>query len=212
MSAAVDPLPLRSLVVAFFARPTLEVARDLIGCLLVHETPEGVAVGSIVEAEAYTDRDPGSHAFRGMTARNAPMFERPGTAYVYLTYGMHHCLNAVTEETGRAGAVLIRAAEPVAGLKVMRVRRPGIRDRDLARGPGRLTMAFGISRAHDRADLTRGVLRICAGERLPERSIVRTPRIGLAAAHQDGRRWRFAVKASPWVSSGPTTTRGSRRS
>ncbi|HEX9714046.1 MAG TPA: DNA-3-methyladenine glycosylase [Actinomycetota bacterium] len=213
MSVATDQLPLRPVARAFFARPTLDVARDLIGCLLVHDLPEGTVVGSIVETEAYTDRDPGSHAFSGMTARNAPMFEEPGNAYVYFTYGMHHCLNAVTEETGRAGAVLLRAVEPIAGLEHLRSRRPGRRDRDLARGPGRLTLAFGIGREHDRADLTTGVLRICTGERLPEAALVRTARIGLAAAQQDGRRWRFAVKGSPWVSSGRSTTaRGSRRS
>jgi len=196
-------LPLRPLARRFFARPVLEVARDLIGCLLVHGSPDGRCVGAIVETEAYGEDDPGSHAFRGETARNAPMFEEPGHAYVYFTYGMHWCLNAVTGEAGVPGAVLIRAVGPVEGVEVMRARRGGIRDRDLARGPGRLTKAFGIDGEHNRTDLTRSPLTICAGERYPHEAVVSTPRIGLGRA-QDGRRWRFAVRGSPWVSSGPT--------
>jgi DNA-3-methyladenine glycosylase len=196
-------VPLRPLARAFFARPTLMVARDLLGCLLVHETSEGRVVGAIVEAEAYTAAaDPGSHSFRGRTARNAPMWEAPGHAYVYFTYGMHYCLNAVTETEGRAGAVLIRAIEPLEGLDLMRARRGSVRDRDLARGPGRLTQAFAIARAQNRADLTRPPLSIYAGERLPHEAVVATPRIGLGTL-QDGRPWRFAVKASPWISTGP---------
>lgn len=213
MSAAVPeaplPLPLRPLVRAFFVRPVLVVARDLLGCLLVRDDPEGRVVGSIVETEAYGEGDRGSHSFRGATARNAPMFEDPGHAYVYFTYGMHHCFNVVCEPAGRGAAVLVRAVEPMQGFDLLRARRPGIRDRDLARGPGRLTRAFAIGPEHNRADLIDSPLRICAGERLPEGSVMRTPRIGLGAA-QDGRRWRFAVKASAWVSAGPATD--SRRS
>jgi DNA-3-methyladenine glycosylase len=210
-----ESLPLRPLARAFFARPSLEVARDLIGCLLVHDSAEGRTVGAIVEAEAYGASDPGSHANRGMTPRNAPMFEKPGYAYVYFTYGMHFCFNAVTDRDGVAGAVLIRAVEPLEGLELMRERRGPVRGRDLARGPGRLTQAFGIGRAQNRDDLTTPPLTVCAGERLPYRAIESTPRIGLGAT-QDGRRWRFAVRNSPWVSKGPMTVtlkpvRGSRR-
>ena len=195
-------LPLRPLARAFFARPALQVARDLIACVLVHETPDGMVTGSIVESEAYSHDDPGSHAFRGMTPRNAPMFEEPGHAYVYFTYGMHFCLNAVTDRDGVAGAVLVRAVEPLDGIEVMRARRGAVRDRDLCRGPGRLTEAFGIGRDQSRADLTVPPLYICAGERLPYASIEATARIGLGA-HEDGRKWRFAVKGSPWVSRVP---------
>jgi DNA-3-methyladenine glycosylase len=201
-------LALRPLARAFFARPVLQVARELPGCLLVHETQEGRTVGLIVEAEAYAQDDPGSHSARGRTERNAPMFESPGFAYVYFTYGMHFCLNAVTDRDGVASAVLIRAVEPVEGIEVMRARRGAVRDRDLARGPGRLTQAFGIGREQNRADLTRMPLTICAGERLPHEAIVETPRIGLGTL-QEGRRWRFVVAGSPWVS-GPVAT-GSRR-
>jgi DNA-3-methyladenine glycosylase len=206
------PVPLRPLARAFFARPVLEVARDLIGCILVHDTDEGRVSGMIVEAEAYSAEDPASHSFRGQTPRNSPMFERPGFAYVYFTYGMHFCLNAVTDREGHASAVLLRAVEPLEGIGVMRARRGAVRDRDLARGPGRLTQAFGIAREQNRADLTRPPLMICAGERLPYQAIRATPRIGLGTV-QDGRLWRFAVKDSPWVSPLPTgRPKDSRRS
>jgi DNA-3-methyladenine glycosylase len=196
-------LPLRPLVRSFFARDTLVVARDLIGCILVHDSEEGRTIGRIVEAEAYGVDDPGSHANRGQTPRNAPMFEAPGRAYVYFTYGMHFCLNAVAHTPGLAGAALIRAVEPLDGVELMRARRSGVRDRDLARGPGRLTQAFGLHRDHNRLDLTRKPLFICAGERYPEEAVTSGPRIGLGAT-QDGRAWRFHVTGSPWVSSGPT--------
>jgi DNA-3-methyladenine glycosylase len=167
----------------------------------------------IVEAEAYSMDDPASHSFRGRTERNAPMFERPGFAYVYFTYGMHFCLNAVTDREGHASAVLLRAVEPLEGIDLMRLRRGAVvRDRDLARGPGRLTQAFGVARELNRSDLTQPPLMICAGERLPYQAVLETPRIGLGKL-QDERPWRFAVKDSPWIStlrSGPV--RGSRRS
>lgn len=195
-----DGPALRPLARSFFTRPALVVARDVLGCLLVHDAGGARAVGRVVEAEAYGQDDPGSHAFRGHTPRTAPMFEAPGHAYVYFTYGMHFCLNAVTDSEGTAGAVLIRAVEPLEALPAMRRRRgAGIRDRDLARGPGRLTKAFGIAREHNRADLTRPPLCLCAGERLPEEAVEATPRIGLGPT-QDGRPWRFVVRGSPWVS------------
>ena len=204
-------LPLRPLARAFFARPVIEVARDLLGCILVHDSPQGRTTGMIVETEAYAADDPASHAYRGRTERNAPMFEDPGHAYVYFTYGMHFCLNAVTDRNGHASAVLIRAVEPLEGTELMRARRGAVRERDLARGPGRLTQAFGIAREQNRADLTKPPLMICAGERLPYTAARATPRIGLGAL-QDGRLWRFAVKDSPWVSSMPSVkATGSRR-
>jgi DNA-3-methyladenine glycosylase len=204
-------LPLRPLARAFFARPTAVVARDLIGCLLVREAREGRTVGRIVEVEAYAEDDPGSHAFRGRTPRNAPMFEEPGRAYVYFTYGMHFCLNVVAHPPGVAGAVLLRAVEPLVGLELMRRRRGGgVRDRDLARGPGRLTRAFAVARAENRADLTRPPLFVAAGERYPEEAVATGPRVGLGRA-QDGRPWRFFVAGSPWVSAGPTGAEPLRR-
>jgi DNA-3-methyladenine glycosylase len=202
VTARSSGIPLRPLVRAFFARPVLEVAPDLLGCVLVHDTPEGRCTGRIVEAEAYAAGDPASHAFRGQTPRNAPMFEDPGHAYVYFTYGAHFCLNAVTDRRGHPGAVLIRAVEPIEGIELMRKRRGAVRDRDLARGPGRLTQAFGITKEENRADLTRSALKICAGERLPVEAVAAGPRIGIGPV-QDGRAWRFSEAGSPWVSSGP---------
>ncbi|MBI4729192.1 MAG: DNA-3-methyladenine glycosylase [Acidobacteria bacterium] len=191
---------------SFFERPALEVARDLLGDLLVHEVDGLRLAGRIVETEAYGQDDPGSHAFRGMTPRSAPMFEEPGHAYVYFTYGMHFCLNVVTDPAGVAGAVLLRAVEPLEGLEAMRRRRGLIRDRDLARGPGRLTQAFGISRSHNRADVTVLPLFVGEGSPVPEAAVEATPRIGLGPA-QDGRPWRFVVLGSPWVSSAPSAAR-----
>lgn len=197
--AAASP---RGLARRFFARPALEVARDLLGRVLVHDTPEGRCTGIVVETEAYGRGDPGSHAFRGMTPRNAPMFEEPGHAYVYFTYGMHYCFNVVTDPSGIAGAVLVRAVEPSLGIDLMRARRGGVRDRDLARGPARLTQAFAIGRAQNRADLTRGPLRIVGGRPAADETVAASPRIGLGT-HQDGRAWRFSVEGSPWVSRDP---------
>lgn len=160
-----------------------------------------------MEAEAYAADDPGSHAFRGMTARNAPMFESPGYAYVYFTYGMHWMLNVVTDREGHPSAVLLRAASPIYGLDLMRARRTshartprrGVSDRDLARGPARLAQAFGVDAAMNRSDLSRPPLFLCAGERLPEEAVVRGPRIGLGK-NQDGRPWRLFLANNKYVS------------
>jgi DNA-3-methyladenine glycosylase len=199
-------LPLRPVSHAFFARPSLLVARDLLGCILVRDSAEGRTTGMIVETEAYGMDDPGSHAFRGRTQRNAPMFEGPGRAYVYFSYGMHWMLNAVTDRDGHPGAVLIRAAEPLDGIELMRARRASsakaprrLADRDLARGPGRLAQAFAIGADMNRVDLTRPPLYVCMGERFPEEAVGSGPRIGLGAA-QDGRTWRFWVRGNPNVS------------
>lgn len=172
---------------------------------MVHDLPEPVS-GRIVETEAYSAADPGSHAARGRTARNAPMFERPGHAYVYFVYGMHHCVNVVTDDEGIAGAVLLRAVIPERGIEVMRERRGGARDRDLARGPARLAQAFGIDLGHNRVDLTAGALRIVRRVEARPPRIFATPRIGLGA-RQDGRPWRFIEAECEWVSTDPLARR-----
>jgi DNA-3-methyladenine glycosylase len=154
---------------AFYARPTLEVARDLIGKVLVHETPAGLASGVLVEVEAYIgESDPACHAAPGPTARNAPLYGPPGIAYVYLNYGIHYLVNAVTEPEGSPAAVLIRALEPLDGEALMRRRRARGTGRradsltwaELCRGPGNLTRALGIDLRRNRFDLTAGPLRI----------------------------------------------------
>jgi DNA-3-methyladenine glycosylase len=172
---------------AFYARPTLHVARDLIGKVLVHDTSAGVAAGVIVEAEAYIgESDPACHAAPGPTARNAPLYGQPGVAYVYLNYGIHYLVNAVTEPAGSPAAVLIRALEPVEGERLMRRRRARGTGRnlvsfsatELCRGPGNLTRALGISLRQNRSDLTRNGLRI-EDRNLPPRAIAWSRRIGI---------------------------------
>ncbi len=188
-----DPLP-RS----FFARPTLEVAPDLLGAFLVRMLPDGVRlVGRLVEVEAYLGpQDPASHAYR-RTARSAIMWGPPGIAYVYVTYGNHHCLNVVTEPEGTPGAVLLRAAEPLEGLEVMRRLRGVEEVKLLCSGPGRLTQAFAIDLSFNGADLTRsGSLYLAWGT--PPRRIRTTPRIGIRRARE--RPWRFVDPESPCLS------------
>jgi DNA-3-methyladenine glycosylase len=143
---------------AFYERPTVEVARDLLGMALVH----GETAGIIVETEAYPGRDDlASHSAVGITDRTRVIFGPPGHTYVYLSYGMHECLNIVVEPEGEPGCVLIRALEPVEGIDIMRARRPGARtDRDLTSGPGKLTQAMAITRGNNGADLLHGDLTV----------------------------------------------------
>lgn len=202
----------------FYARPTLAVTRDLIGKLLVHRSPDGLAAGLIVEAEAYVgEDDPACHAAVGLTARNAPLYGPPGQAYVYLSYGLHHLLNAVTEAEGFPAAVLIRALEPVEGLALMRRRRAcapwrrgkgHVADHELCRGPGNLSVALGITLARNRVPLTGGDLTIedCGAAPGP---VVWTPRVGISAG-QD-RLWRCAVADHPAVSGRPTRAAAASR-
>jgi DNA-3-methyladenine glycosylase len=183
---------------SFYRRSALEVAPDLLGRVLVRRTPSGRRVAArIVEVEAYQPDDEASHAFRGPTQRNRSMFGPPGHLYVYLSYGMHCCMNVVTEAAGIGMAVLLRAAEPLEGLDEMRRRRRGAVDRDLLRGPGRWARAFGVDRRHDGADLVRGGdLWLEPGK--PATSIATGPRVGISVATDLP--WRFAIAGSPWAS------------
>ena len=192
----------------FYDRDTLAVARDLLGCRLVHETPRGLAAGRIVEVEAYHgEEDPACHAAAGRTTRTDPLYGEPGFAYVYFIYGMYHCFNVVTRAEGHPSAVLVRALEPLAGFDLMRERRASrrrnggdpIRDRELANGPGKLCDALGITRAENRADLTRSPLRVEPGP--PPEAVVWTPRVGISVGTD--RFWRCFVKGSPYVSRSP---------
>ena len=172
--------------------------------MLVHDDPGvGRLAGVIVETEAYGGADdPASHAHRGVTARNRVMFGPPGVAYVYFTYGMHHCFNVVCGPEGRAAAVLVRALEPVEGVESMRRRRAGVATARLARGPGSLARALGLDRRHDGADLTRGALWIAdLGPRRGGRRVARGPRVGITRAA--ARPWRYWLVGSAAVSKGP---------
>ena len=213
---------------AFYARSPLDVARDLLGAVLVHDAPEGRCAGRIVETEAYTDDDPAMHGWRvtfgGAGAvlpvgRAGALFGPPGSAYLYRLYGRSWLLNVVCLPEGEAGAVLIRAVEPVAGADTMAERRPAARLlRDVSNGPGKLTDAMGIaetdplvvrSRFHGH-DLTRPPLWIAAGERVPDAAVGVTTRIGLSRGID--RPYRFVVAGHPYVSPGlPSDERVARR-
>jgi DNA-3-methyladenine glycosylase len=190
----------------FYARPTLDVARDLIGKVLVHVTSAGAAAGVIVEAEAYIgESDPACHASPGPTARNAPLYGMPGVAYVYLNYGIHYLVNAVTEPEGSPAAVLIRALEAFDGESLMRRRRARGTGRradafvtsHLCRGPGNLTKALGITLRHNRLDLTGETLRI-EDHGLPAREIRWSKRIGINVGTEP--LWRCYAAGSAAVS------------
>ncbi len=171
---------------------------DLLGCVLAHHSPEGVASGIIVETEAYRPEDPACHAYNGPTMRNRTMFDGPGLAYVYLSYGIHHLLNVVCEEKGVGSAVLIRALRPLEGEALM-VRRRGRRT-NLCSGPGKLTQALGVNLAHDGHDLTGGNLSISRGEP-PEGEIVATTRVGITRGVELP--WRYLVAGDANVSVAP---------
>ena len=183
----------------FYDRETELVARDLLGAVLEHRSEAGTSAGRIVEVEAYLGpHDPACHAAPGLTPRNRHLHGPPGTAYVYFVYGMHWCVNAVTREEGHGSAVLIRAIEPLLGLDLMRRRRGGVADRDLASGPGRVCQALGVDRAFDGRPLYRGRLRIRRGTAIPPGQVEVTPRIGISRAAD----WplRFCIRGSQWVS------------
>jgi DNA-3-methyladenine glycosylase len=190
VSAVAEALP-----TAFYDRPVLEVAPDLVGCVLRHEGCAGV----IVEAEAYHQSEPGSHAYIGLRPRTRVLFGRPGLAYVYRSYGIHACINAVTGPEGIGAAVLIRALEPIEGLDAMRLRRGLELPESLCSGPGKLTQALGIEFGHDGIDLSEGPITISA--RPPEWhevEIVAGPRIGLTKAVELP--WRFCARDSRFLS------------
>ncbi len=194
----------RALPRAFYLQPTLRVARALLGKILVHVTGEATTAGRIVEVEAYRGpADRAAHSAGGhRSARNEVMYGPPGRAYVYVIYGMHHCMNVVCQLPDVPEAVLIRALEPVEGEAVMRRRRRADGPAWwLCRGPGALCQAMGIGRTENGADLVRGRLRILDAPPLSARRVARTARIGIDYAGADAARaWRFVVRDSRAVS------------
>jgi DNA-3-methyladenine glycosylase len=181
---------------AFFYRPVLEVAHDLIGCVLVH----GPASGIIVEVEAYHHSEPACHAYVGLTPRTSTLYGPPGVAYVYRSYGIHACMNAVCEREGVGAAVLIRALEPLEGVELMRERRGSVRDEDLCSGPGKLTQALGIGLDLNGTSLLgEGPVRIDAAPADRAAPTVLTgTRIGITKAAELP--WRFCAADSQHVS------------
>jgi DNA-3-methyladenine glycosylase len=185
---------------AFFARPSTEVAPDLLGRVLVRVLPDGRRLAArLVEVEAYGPDDPASHAYRGRTARNAVMFGPPGRLYVYFTYGMHFCANVVTGRDGEGSAVLLRAAEPLEGLAEMAANRGVDAPVLLCSGPARLTRALAIGRADDGVDLVRDrALQLRAGAPVAVDGVARSARVGIRVGTEA--RWRYFERASPFVS------------
>jgi DNA-3-methyladenine glycosylase len=180
----------------FYDRPTIEVARALLGKVLVH----GPTAGLIVETEAYLGGDDlASHSARGLTERTRVIFGPPAHAYVYFIYGMYECLNLVAEAAGKPGCVLIRALEPLSGIEVMRRRRPAARKpEDLASGPGKLTLAMAITRAQNGADVTRGSLVVREPPEPKAIEIQVTPRIGITRCADLP--LRFMIRGNRFVS------------
>jgi len=182
----------------FYSADVVEVAKRLLGKMLIREYSGKTLGGKIVETEAYRGADdPASHAYRGKTRRNYAMWMKPGTAYVYQIYGVHYCLNVVAEPEGKPAAVLIRALEPILGLEEMMKNRGVKNPKLVTSGPARLTQALRITRELNGWDMTRGeVLYIASYEDVASGDIVSTPRIGV----KDRRPWRFYIRGNPYVS------------
>lgn len=195
----------------FYDRPVVEVARDLVGCVLVH----GETSGRIVETEAYHHAEAACHAYVGLTARTSTLFGPPGTAYVYRSYGIHSLVNAVCEGYDVGAAVLVRALEPLDGLTAMRARRGRDGPEELCSGPGKLTQALGIGLELNAGCLTTGPLRILPrSPGAPPPSLVASPRIGITKAVELP--WRFSRATSrfvskPWPPGLDAPRRGTRR-
>ena len=183
----------------FYARDTVKVAKDLLGKRLVRVKDKNRMEGRIVEVEAYRGLDdPASHAFRGPTPRNAPMFGEPGHAYIYFTYGNHYCLNITTQEVGTPGAVLLRAIQPLEGMREMRLLRPNVQDSNLTNGPGKLTKALGIDKSLNEVDMTkRGELFVTESDETIF-NVAESVRVGISQGAD--RLWRFYVAGNSYVS------------
>lgn len=176
----------------------LILAPDLLGKILVHETPEGITAGTIVETEAYSQEDAASHSYKGETPRTKAMFGPGGHAYIYFTYGMHYCFNVVSGPAGHGQGVLIRALEPLQGIEIMKQRRGQEGLKILCNGPAKLVQAMGITRQDYGQPLFAGKLRIEQHLLLNDDDIVASPRIGISKERD--KKWRFYIKNNVFVS------------
>ncbi|MBI5214544.1 MAG: DNA-3-methyladenine glycosylase [Ignavibacteriae bacterium] len=182
---------------SFYLRPTLTVAKDLLGKYFVRVLPEGKLVGKIVEVEAYLPDDVASHSYRGQTKRNEVMFLKGGHLYVYFTYGMHFCANVVTEQEGIGAAVLIRGIEPLQGIKIMEKNR-GLTGFNLTNGPAKICQAFSLGRKENGVDLSGNEIYITEGESIHNSQVRISSRIGITNGKD--KLWRFFLQDDPWVS------------
>ena len=164
----------------FYELETINIAKKLLGKYLVYNSEFGRLIGRIIETEAYLQNDPASHSFNGLTKRNKPMFEDPGKAYVYFTYGMHHCFNVVTQKKGIGEAVLICALEPLEGIAIMQKNRKTTDVKNLCSGPAKLTQAFGITLNMNNWSLIKSQLRIMHNEKSTQQEIITTKRVGIS--------------------------------
>ncbi len=181
---------------SFLTEDTRTIAKKLLGMYLIHESTEGKTVGKIVETEAYLWNDPAAHSFSGKTKRNAPMFGKPGIAYVYFTYGMHFCFNVVTAEEGKGEAVLIRALEPIEGIELMKKRRKQEEIHAICNGPAKLVQAMGIRKKYNGHFLLEKPLYL--EEKKENVKIISKQRIGITKASD--KKWRFLIKGNSFVS------------
>jgi DNA-3-methyladenine glycosylase len=183
----------------FYESDTVQIAKNLLGCILVHDSIEGRTSGRIVETEAYLWNDPACHASRGITPRTEVMFGPPGHAYIYLIYGMYRCFNVVTARLGLGEAVLIRALEPIEGLKLMAHRRGKYDPLSLCSGPGKLVMAMGLKQEQNGLDLSRGNLRILGSDLGKSAGQIKaTTRIGIRVGVELP--LRFYIEGNPFIS------------
>jgi DNA-3-methyladenine glycosylase len=200
---------------SFYTRPTLRVAQDLLGKILVRKSGKHILSGRIFEVEAYLGaKDPASHTYRGKTKRNEVMYRQGGHLYVYFTYGMHFCANVVTGKEGVGEAVLIRAVEPLEGIETMKKNRGLTADkgderekrektnkgdeRELTNGPAKLCQAFGIGREQNGTDLLGDEIYLIKGKPIPKSDIVTSTRIGITSGKE--KKWRFFFKGNEWTS------------
>jgi len=185
----------------YLRRNVTVIAKQLLGKILVTKVNGMITSGLIVETEAYSDKEKGSHAFRGMTKRNEVMFSDGGVAYVYLCYGVHEMFNVVTNEKGKADAILVRALEPQKGIDTMMERMKTDSQKRITSGPGKLTKALGIDRSFNGWELDSNEIWIEDGIEVKPKDIVSSKRIGIDYAGEDALLpWRFTLKNNPWVS------------